>query len=67
MEWILIGIVAGSLITGTFKDKESCLGRVATLAEQKINAKCVESPNGGVSIIGGYGVLGTWHCDDRSC
>ena len=44
MDWILIGIVAGTLVTGTFKEKEACLGRVATLHEQKIEAKCVEAP-----------------------
>ncbi len=44
MDWILIGIVAGSLVTGTFKDKEACMGRVATLHEQNIEAKCVEAP-----------------------
>ena len=45
MDWILIGIVAGSLVTGTFKDKEACMGRIATLHEQKIEAKCVEAPS----------------------
>ena len=44
MDWILIGIVAGSLVTSSFATKEACLGRVATLSELKIPTKCVEAP-----------------------
>jgi len=44
MDWILIGTVAGSLVTSTFASKEACLGRVAILHDLKIEAKCVEAP-----------------------
>ena len=44
MNWILIAIIANTIATAGFADKEACLGRVATLKEQKIEAKCVETP-----------------------
>jgi hypothetical protein len=50
MDWILIGIVAGSLVTGTFTAKEACLGRAAMLKELKIEAKCVEAPRTGWAL-----------------
>ena len=59
MDWILIGIVSGSLVTSTFKDKEACMGRVATLHDQKIEAKCVEVPAGRLSI-GPIGTIQPW-------
>ena len=53
MSWILIAIVAGSIVTSGHDTKEACLGRVATLAELKITAKCVEAPtNYGSSLTG---------------
>lgn len=52
MEWILIGVVAGSLVTAGFKDEEACLGRVATLKAQKIEAKCVAAPHSPYGITG---------------
>ena len=52
MEWVMIGIVAGSLVTSLHPTKEACLGRVEILKEQKISAKCVEMP-------ALYGSLGT--------
>lgn len=53
MDWILIGVVAQSLITATFTSKEACQGRVATLHDQKIEAKCVEAPTATYSISNG--------------
>lgn len=44
MSWILIAVVSGSLVVSGHDTKEACNGRVATLAEQKINARCVEAP-----------------------
>lgn len=49
MDWILIAVVSGSLLVSGHPTKEACMGRIATLAEQKITAKCVEVPNGGMS------------------
>lgn len=45
MNWISIGIVAGSLVFGQHDTKEACMGRVETLKEQKIPAKCTEAPS----------------------
>ncbi len=45
MEWVYIGIVAGSLVTSLHPNKEACEGRKAILAEQKIAGKCVEAPS----------------------
>lgn len=55
MDWILVAVVASSLVTATFKDKEACMGRVATLHDQKIEAKCVEAP--GAFIVNGISIF----------
>lgn len=52
MSWILIAVVAGSLVVSSHDTKEACSGRVATLAEQKITAKCVEAPTAYGTITG---------------
>ena len=64
MAWIMIAVVAGSIVVSEHKDKEACLGRVATLAEQKIAGKCVEAPSlyGVSGIVGGYYVCGATTC-----
>lgn len=53
MAWILIAVVSGSLLTSTHDTKEACMGRVSTLADQKINAKCVEAPSNQMLFTGG--------------
>lgn len=50
MNWICIGLIAGSLITSLHDNKEACEGRAVTLREAKASAKCVEMP----SQIGAY-------------
>ena len=67
MNWILIGIVAQSLITSTFTSKEACLGRVATLHEQKIEAKCAEAPAPNSSITGSITICPAWNGDAKTC
>lgn len=57
MDWVLIGIVAGSLVTATFTSKEACMGRVSTLRDSKIEAKCVEAPKPSFSITNGGGFI----------
>lgn len=42
--WILIGVVAGSLVVSSHDNKEACEGRAVTLREAKVAAKCVEAP-----------------------
>jgi hypothetical protein len=53
MDWILIGIVSGTLIAQGFGTKEACLGRGATLKEAKIESKCVEAPRTGYTLSSG--------------
>lgn len=43
MNWILIAIISGMLMTGHFDTEEACLGRKAMLEKDKItNSKCVD-------------------------
>ena len=44
MSWILIGSLAGSLLTSTFDNREACEGRAVILREAKATVKCVEMP-----------------------
>lgn len=54
MNWICIGMLAGSLVTSLHDSKERCEGRAVTLREAKATAKCVEMPvNSFTSITGG--------------
>jgi hypothetical protein len=68
MDWVLIGVVAGSLVVQGFGNKEACMGRVATLKEQKIEAKCapldhLEAPPASyVSPLTGCCILRTIGC-----
>jgi hypothetical protein len=43
MNWILIAITSGMLMTGHYDTEEACLGRKAMLEKDKItNIKCVD-------------------------
>lgn len=44
MNWILIGIIGGSLIVSSHDSREACEGRAAILREQKAAVKCVDVP-----------------------
>ena len=52
MNWICIGLLAGSLVTSLHDNKEACEGRAVTLREAKASAKCVEMPSLVWSITG---------------
>ena len=45
MNWICIGLLAGSLITSQHENREACEGRAVVLREAKAMAKCVEVPS----------------------
>lgn len=46
MNWILIAITSGMLMTGHYEIEEACLGRKAMLEKDKItNIKCVDMRN----------------------
>ena len=44
MDWVLIGVVSGSLIVSAHTSREACEGRAVILRESKITSKCVEAP-----------------------
>lgn len=44
MNFILIGILAGSLIVSGHETREACEGRAVLLREQKAAVKCLEAP-----------------------
>ena len=45
MKWILIGMLAESLLTSGHETREACEGRAVVLREQKAAVKCVEAPS----------------------
>lgn len=48
MSWIMIAVVAGSLVVSGHDTKEACEGRAAMVREAiKGAAKCVEGPSSG--------------------
>ena len=53
MNWICIGMIAGSLITSIHDNREVCEGRAVILREAKATAKCIElSTSSWISTIG---------------
>lgn len=44
MNWIYIGLLAGSLVTSTHDNKEACEGRAVTLKEKGVIGKCEAAP-----------------------
>lgn len=51
MNWICIGMIAGSLITSLHDTKEACEGRAYSLREAKAVAKCVEMPSSTIGFV----------------
>ncbi len=57
MNWVLIGLLAGSLITSQHQNEEDCLGRKAMLERQKVErATCVELKQWGTLSSGSTGI-----------
>lgn len=56
MNWILIGYLAGSLVTSTHETREACEGRAVILKEKSVSAKCVESPLPAITYSYGAGI-----------
>lgn len=50
MKWILIGVLAESLIASGHETREACEGRAVLLREQKAAVKCVEAPGQAVTF-----------------
>lgn len=54
MNWILIAITSGMLMTGHYETEEACLGRKAMLEKDKItNIKCIDMRNYPISLSSG--------------
>lgn len=67
MDWILVAVVAGGVLTSTHPSREACEGRVFTLKEEKILGKCVEAPRQPTYFLGSSNtiqVYGTCHTSD---
>lgn len=62
MNWICIGLLAGSLITSTHDTREACEGRAVILRESKAVAKCTEMPSNLSSYITGICLNGPGKC-----
>lgn len=45
MQWIMIGVLSGSLVTAMFSTREACEGHAVLMREAKVAAKCVEMPS----------------------
>lgn len=50
MSWIMIAVVAGSIVVSGHETREACEGRAVVVREAtKGAAKCVEAPSNGMS------------------
>lgn len=53
MNWIFIGLLAGSLVTSAHDTREACEGRAVIAKENKVErGKCFELPTGYATITG---------------
>jgi len=50
MDWIFLGIIAGSIITSAHPSEEACLGRKAVMEKQHIAGICVKAPSNSVGL-----------------
>jgi hypothetical protein len=57
MNWICIGLLAGSLITSLHDTREACEGRAVVLREAKALAKCTEMPRSWTGTTSNYIML----------
>lgn len=64
MNWILIAITSGMLMTSSHETEEACLGRKAMLEKDKtVNAKCVNMmPSIGTTYNGIIQLCGNGTC-----
>lgn len=43
MQWLLIGVLLGSIVTSGHKDREECEGRAVLLREKGASVSCYQS------------------------
>jgi hypothetical protein len=72
MDWIMIAIVGGSLLTSTHATEEACRGRAAMIEkDQKVATMCVKAPSH-MATFNSYngsitGPTTTTHCEGNIC
>lgn len=69
MEWIYVGVILNSILTGSFPTEEACLGHKAMLEKQKISGTCINSPSAWTATtqIGSGSILtGPLFCSSNS-
>jgi hypothetical protein len=65
VKWILIGVLAESLISSGHETREACEGRAVLLREQKAAVKCVEAPGQGAIFLPSSTI--TPYCTQTHC
>lgn len=65
MNWIFIGLLAGSLVTSTHETEEACLGRAEMLRKKEVVGRCERAPATG--IISGATTLRLFDCNNGIC
>ena len=50
MDWIFLGIIAGSIITSALPSEEACLGRKAVMEKLHIAGICVKVPSNSMGL-----------------
>ena len=54
MDWIMVAVISGSLVSSGHPTREACLGRAAIIHEQtKAATDCVKAPTSGLTFTGG--------------
>jgi hypothetical protein len=53
MNWIMIGLIGGSIVTSGYDNREACEGRAVMLREKGVTAKCIEMSNSSFVSTGG--------------
>jgi len=69
MSWIMIAVVAGSIVVSGHDTREACEGRAAMVREAtKGAAKCVEAPSGTLTFNSSSMVIPQqWICTNSVC
>ena len=51
MDWIMVAVISGSLVSSGHPTREACLGRAAIIHEQtKAATDCVKAPTSGLTF-----------------
>ena len=68
MDWIMIAVVAGSILVSGHASEEACRGRAAMVEkDQKVAVTCVKAPSHSSGITPGGGTGLQWECSGAVC